>query len=72
MEISFDELCRLIANAKSVRHDFWKEDPLYIKLGVYAERRVLETEAFSVVGGPDIAVDLNSNGEAAGIGFLPS
>ncbi len=71
MTITFDELCKIIARAKSIRPDFWKEDPLYIQLGSYSERQAVTTEPFSVSGDPDVAIDLDAKGEALGIEFLP-
>ena len=71
MTITFEELCLIIATAKSVSPDFWKADPLYIELGTYAERRALETSPFPVNGGPDVGIDVNSQGDALGIEFLP-
>jgi len=40
MTISFDELCEIIALAKSLQPDFWKHNPLYIQIGTYPDRRV--------------------------------
>lgn len=71
MTIMFAELCEIIASAKSLPTDFWKNDPLYIKLGSYAERTVAESEPFAVKGGSDISIDLTANGEALGIEFMP-
>ena len=71
MNISFTELCRILAKEKSLALDFWKEDPVYIELGAYSERRALETVPFSVAGDPDVAIDVNAEGEALGIEFLP-
>lgn len=71
MTITFDELCQILARAKSIRSDFWKEDPLYIELGTYAERRASDTQPFQVIGSPDIAIDVNAQGDAIGIEFLP-
>jgi uncharacterized protein YuzE len=72
MDITFEELCHIIARAKSLSPDFWKDDPLYIQLGAYPERFVSETEPFPVDGDPDIGVDINAKGEAMGIEFLPA
>jgi hypothetical protein len=72
MTVTFDELCRILARAKSIRPDFWKEDPLYIQLGNYAERRVSTTEPFTVIGNPDLGIDLDAEGQALGIEFLPA
>lgn len=71
MTITFKELCQILAREKSISPDFWKEDPLYLQLGTYAERLVRDTQPFAVHGDPDIAVDLNAEGEALGIEFLP-
>jgi hypothetical protein len=71
MTITFEELCQILASAKSVRPDFWKEDPLYIEVGKYIERQASETEPYSVSGSPDLAIDVNAEGEALGIEFLP-
>lgn len=71
MTITFEELCQILARAKSVRLDFWKEDPLYIQVGTHTERQVSDTQPFPVSGGPDLAVDLNAQGVALGIEFLP-
>jgi uncharacterized protein YuzE len=71
MTITLDELRKLVASAKSVQPDFWKEDPLYISLGTYADRRVSTTEPFIVNTGSDIAIDLDAEGQAMGIEFLP-
>lgn len=71
MTITLDELRTLVANAKSVQPDFWKDDPLYISLGAYAVRRALTTETFIVNTGNDIAIDLDAEGQAMGIEFLP-
>lgn len=72
MTLTFQELCSIIANAKSVRPDFWKSNPLYIKLGSDIERTNLTTEAFAVAGGPDIGIDIDAQDNAVGIEFLPS
>jgi hypothetical protein len=71
MTITFDELCQILARAKSVRPDFRKEDPLYIEVGTYTDRHVSNTEPYSVSGSPDLAIDINAEGEALGIEFLP-
>jgi hypothetical protein len=71
MTITFDEPCKVLARVKSIPPDFWKEDPLYIQLGTYDSRRVATTEPFPVVGSPDVAIDVNAQGEALGIDFLP-
>jgi uncharacterized protein YuzE len=71
MTITFAELCELLARAKSVRPDFWKEDPLYIEIGTYEDRHVSTTEPFPVIGGPDLAIDVDAQGQAIGIEFLP-
>jgi hypothetical protein len=31
MEITFEELCQILARVKSIPPDFWKQDPLYIQ-----------------------------------------
>ena len=71
MTITFEELCQILAREKSLSPSFLKADRLYIQLGRYPKRFVSDTEPFSVNGDPDIAIDLNSEGEALGIEFLP-
>lgn len=71
MTIGFEELCTIIAHAKSVETDFWKEDPLYIQVGSYSDRQSADTIPVSVCGGPDIVIDVNAEKEGIGIEFAP-
>lgn len=71
MTITFDELCQILAREKSLSPDFWLKDPLYIQLGAGTDRQVSTTEPFGVSDGTSIGIDVNAEGEALGIEFLP-
>jgi uncharacterized protein YuzE len=71
MTITFKELCQILATEKLLSPEFWKDDPLYIQLGKYSERFASDTEPFHVIGDPDIAIDVNAQGDAIGIEFVP-
>ncbi len=71
MRVTFDELCEILARAKSVNPDFWKTDPLYIETGTYRTRHVSNTEAFIVIDGPTLGIDVDVEGQAMGIEFAP-
>jgi len=68
--ITFPELCDIVAKANGLKADFWHEDPIYIKLGDYPDRRAVETVPFHVPDDIGLAVDVNSNGEALGVEFV--
>ena len=76
MTIDFSELCTIIGQMRNLPTDFWKEDPLYIKLsGALGPNSVADSESYDVAepwcgGLPSITIDRDADGCALGIEFL--
>lgn len=68
MDVVFTELCKLFADARGLKPDFWKTDPLYIRLSrALSAGSVADTVGYEVVAPDGIAsfiVDIDKDGNA--------